>query len=343
MSFASRLTRSPIAYEPARAEEALARFAGLSADLRALLEGTAGCSPYLSGLMLREADWLEEALAGAPEAALAAELGRLDGVEGAEALGSELRRAKRRVALLAGLADLGGVWPLDAITGALTALADRAVDLALRALVAAEIRRDRIPGAAEADAATAAGLVALAMGKMGAAELNYSSDIDLICLFDDSRYPGADVQEARAALIRVVRRMAALLSDMTAEGYVFRTDLRLRPDASVTPVCISMSAAEQYYEAQGRTWERAAYIKARVAAGARFLKAPTPFVSGRHLDFAAIPDAPDMRLRIRDHKGLHGPIALEGHDMKLGVGGIREIEFFTQTRQLIAGGRDPDL
>src|SRR5690606_32820788 len=348
MSFASRLTRSPIAYEPARAEEALARFAGLSADLRALLEGTAGCSPYLSGLMLREADWLEEALAGAPEAALAAELGRLDGVEGAEALGSELRRAKRRVALLAGLADLGGVWPLDAITGALTALADRAVDLALRALVAAEIRRDRIPGAAEADAATAAGLVALAMGKMGAAELNYSSDIDLICLFDDSRYPGADVQEARAALIRVVRRMAALLSDMTAEGYVFRTDLRLRPDASVTPVCISMSAAEQYYEAQGRTWERAAYIKARaaagdIAAGERFLKALTPFVWRRHLDFAAIQDAHDMRLRIRDHKGLHGPIALEGHDMKLGVGGIREIEFFTQTRQLIAGGRDPDL
>jgi glutamate-ammonia-ligase adenylyltransferase len=348
MSFASRLARSPIPYEPARAEEVLARFACLPADLRALLEGTAGCSPYLCGLMLREADWLEEALAGAPEAALAAELGRLDGVEGADALGSELRRAKRRVALLAGLADLGGVWPLESVTGALTGLADRAVDLAFRALVAAEIRRDRIPGATETDAATAAGLVALAMGKMGAGELNYSSDIDLICLFDDSRYPGADVPEARAALIRVVRRMAALLSDMTAEGYVFRTDLRLRPDASVTPVCISMSAAEQYYEAQGRTWERAAYIKARaaagdIAAGERFLDALTPFVWRRHLDFAAIQDAHDMRLRIRDHKGLHGPIALEGHDMKLGPGGIREIEFFTQTRQLIAGGRDPDL
>lgn len=348
MSFASRLTRCPIPYEPARTDEVRARFVGLAPEVRALLAGAAGCSPYLTGLMLREADWLEAALAGAPEAAVAAELDRLDGVEGADALGSELRRAKRRVALLAGLADLGSVWPLETVTGALTRLADRAVDLALRTLVAAEIRRGRLPGAGVDDIATAGGLVALAMGKMGAGELNYSSDIDLICLFDDTRYDAADVGEARAALIRVVRRMTALLSDMTAEGYVFRTDLRLRPDASVTPVCISMSAAEQYYEAQGRTWERAAYIKARaaagdIAAGERFVAALSPFVWRRHLDFAAIQDAYDMRLRIRDHKGLHGPIVLEGHDMKLGVGGIREIEFFTQTRQLIAGGRDPDL
>ncbi|WP_413849569.1 glutamine-synthetase adenylyltransferase [Albidovulum sp.] len=348
MRFASRLTRCPIPYEPARAADVPARFTGLAPELRALLEGAAGCSPFLSGLMQREADWLEEALAGAPEAALETELDRLGAVGGAEALGSELRRAKRRVALLAGLADLGGVWPLEAVTGALTRLADRAVDLALCTLVAAEIRRGKVPGASDADAGTAAGIVAIAMGKMGAAELNYSSDIDLICLFDDARYEGADVAEARAAFIRVVRKMTALLSDMTAEGYVFRTDLRLRPDASVTPVCISMAAAEQYYEAQGRTWERAAYIKARAAAGdtaagERFLAALTPFVWRRHLDFAAIQDAHDMRLRIRDHKRLHGPIALDGHDMKLGVGGIREIEFFTQTRQLIAGGRDPGL
>lgn len=348
MSFAARLTRCPIPHEPARGADVAARFAGLAPELRALIDGTAGCSPFLADLMLKEAGWIEAALAGAPEAALDAELGRLGAVEGAEALGTELRRAKRRVALLAGLADLGGVWPLEAVTGALTRLADRAVDLALRALVAAEIRRGKLPGATGADAATAAGIVAIAMGKMGAGELNYSSDIDLICLFDDARHDGADIHEARAALIRVVRKMAALLSDMTAEGYVFRTDLRLRPDASVTPVCISMAAAEQYYEAQGRTWERAAYIKARaaagdIAAGERFLQTLTPFVWRRHLDFAAIQDAHDMRLRIRDHKRLHGPVTLEGHDMKLGVGGIREIEFFTQTRQLIAGGRDPGL
>lgn len=348
MSFAARLTRCPIPHEPARTADVAARFAALAPELRALLEGAAGCSPFLAGLMEKEADWLESALAGAPEAALEAELARLDTPEGAEALASDLRRAKRRLALLAGLADLGGVWPLEAVTGALTRLADRAVDLALRTLAAAEIRRGKLPGATGADAATAAGIVAIAMGKMGAGELNYSSDIDLICLFDDARHEGGDLHEARACLIRVVRKMAALLSDMTAEGYVFRTDLRLRPDASVTPVCISVTAAEQYYEAQGRTWERAAYIKARaaagdIAAGERFLAALTPFVWRRHLDFAAIQDAHDMRLRIRDHRGLHGPVALEGHDMKLGQGGIREIEFFTQTRQLIAGGRDPGL
>ncbi len=129
---------------------------------------------------------------------------------------------------------------------------------------------------------------------------------------------------------------------------MFRTDLRLRPDPSVTPVCLAMEAAERYYESLGRTWERAAYIKARpsagdLEAGGRFLKALTPFVWRKHLDFAAIQDAHDMRLRIREHKGLGGEITLEGHNMKLGRGGIREIEFFTQTRQLIAGGRDPEL
>jgi glutamate-ammonia-ligase adenylyltransferase len=347
MTFASRLTRCPIPHDPARTEAPRARFAALAPELRALLEGTAGCSPYLAGLMTREADWIEAALAGRPEDALEDALSLGAGV-GSEALGSALRQAKARVALLAALADLGGVWRLEEVTGALTRLADTAVARAMTALVADDIRRGRIPGAVPGDAATAAGLVSIAMGKTGAGELNYSSDIDLICLFDDTRFDPGDVQDARSAFIRIVRRMSAMLSDMTPEGYVFRTDLRLRPDASVTPVCISMGAAEQYYEAQGRTWERAAYIKARaasgdIAAGERFLAALTPFVWRRHLDFAAIQDAHDMRLRIRDHKGLHGRSSLEGRDLKLGPGGIREIEFFTQTRQLIAGGRDPDL
>ena len=172
MSFAARLTRCPIPYEPDTAADVVARFAALAPELRALLEGAAGCSPYLRGLMQKEADWLESTLIGVPEAALDAELARLAGVEGAEALGSELRRAKRRVALLAGLADLGGVWPLEDVTGALTRLADRAVDLALKALTTADIRRGKVQGATEADAETAAGIVALAMGKMGAGELN---------------------------------------------------------------------------------------------------------------------------------------------------------------------------
>ena len=139
-----------------------------------------------------------------------------------------------------------------------------------------------------------------------------------------------------------------LLSEVTAEGYVFRIDLRLRPDPSVTPVCIATEPAEHYYESLGRTWERAAYIKARpcagaIAAGAAFLDRLRPFIWRRHLDFAAIQDAQDMRQRIRAHKGLAGPLQVAGHDLKLGQGGIREIEFFTQTRQLIVGGRDPGL
>jgi [glutamine synthetase] adenylyltransferase / [glutamine synthetase]-adenylyl-L-tyrosine phosphorylase len=345
-AFTPRITRYPLPVDAGVAADIGACFADLAPELVSLLAGTAGCSPYLADLMRREAEWLRSALVTAPENAVAAELAELEPVP-LDGLGVALRRAKRRVALLAGLADLGGVWALEQVTRALTELADRAVDLSLQRLVADEIRRGKIPGAVPEDAATAAGMVVFAMGKMGAGELNYSSDIDLICLFDDQRYPD-DATEARAAFIRVTRKMAALVGDRTAEGYVFRTDLRLRPDAAVTPVCLSFAAAESYYESVGRTWERAAWIKARpcagdLAAGARFLKTLTPFVWRKHLDFAAIEDAHDMRLRIRDHRRLHGPIVVEGHNMKLGVGGIREIEFFTQTRQLIAGGRDPDL
>ena len=345
-SFAARLTRQPYPFDRSAGEDARRAFGDMGPELAGLLAGVAGCSPYLKGLMAREADWLRVALQDAPENGVTALLDGLGAVP-LDGLGAALRVAKRRVALLTALADLGGVWPLEAVTGALTALADRAVDLSIRGLVAEEIRRGKLPGQTEEDAATGAGMVALAMGKMGAGELNYSSDIDLICLFDETRYAG-DAQEARAAFIRVTRKMTALLSDLTAEGYVFRTDLRLRPDASVTPVCLSMAAAEAYYESVGRTWERAAYIKARacggdLVAGAKFLRTLTPFVWRKHLDFAAIQDAHDMRLRIRDHRGLHGPVVIEGHNMKLGQGGIREIEFFTQTRQLIAGGRDPDL
>lgn len=344
--FQSRLTRVPRAYDVAAAADVAQSFADLAPEMRALLSATAGCSPYLKGLMGREAAWLREALTGAPEAAMAAVLEPLSELP-LDTLGAGLRIAKRRVALLTALADLGGVWALEQVTGALTALSDRAVDLAMKRLVADEIRRGKLPGQGPDDAEFAAGMVSLAMGKGGAGELNYSSDIDLVCLFDEDRY-GEDWPEARTAFIRVTRKMTAMLSDLTNEGYVFRTDLRLRPDAAVTPVCLSMAAAEAYYESVGRTWERAAYIKARpcggdIAAGQRFLKALTPFVWRKHLDFAAIQDAHDMRLRIRDHRRLHGPIVIEGHNMKLGVGGIREIEFFTQTRQLIAGGRDPSL
>ncbi len=346
-TLAARITRAPHAWDPDHAADAEALFADQPPEVRALLGGTAGCSGYLAGLMRREADWLRAALAAPPEESLTALLADMAAPD-LTALGPALRRGKRRAALLIALADLGGAWDLGAVTGALTDLADRAVQLALTALVAAEIARGKLPGVTAEDIPEAAGMFVLAMGKMGARELNYSSDIDLIVLFDETRHAPSDYAELRQGFIRITQRMVKLLSEVTGEGYVFRTDLRLRPDPSVTPVCIATEPAEHYYESVGRTWERAAYIKARpcagaVAAGAAFLERLRPFVWRRHLDYAAIQDAHDMRLRIRSHKGLAGPLSVPGHDLKLGQGGIREIEFFTQTRQLIIGGRDPDL
>jgi [glutamine synthetase] adenylyltransferase / [glutamine synthetase]-adenylyl-L-tyrosine phosphorylase len=346
MSIASRLTRLPHAFDPDRGAEARAALPEAQGDIARLIEGAGGCSPYLKTLIEKESGWILPALDD-PETALATLHHDLAQIA-PDALASALRQGKRRVALLTALADLSGAWPLEQVTTALTDFADLACQLALRATIGAEIKRGKLPGMSPDDAETGGSMVALAMGKMGAHELNYSSDIDLICLFDETRFGTDDYHEARAALIRATRKMAAMLSDNTAEGYVFRTDLRLRPDPSVTPVCMSMEAAERYYESLGRTWERAAYIKARpaagdLAAGEAFLKTLRPFVWRKHLDFAAIQDAHDMRLRIRAHKGLGGPVELPDHNMKLGRGGIREIEFFTQTRQIIAGGRDPDL
>ena len=350
MEFAARLTRHPIPYAPDRGAEAWAVLTGAPAGLRPLIEGTGGSSPYLARLIAREADWLADALIRPPEEVMAEVIAAAAGLSPGD-LDTGLRRLKRRAALIVALADLGGVWSLATVTQVWTDFADACLAAALRTHVGHEARRGKIPGMTEEDAhRDGAGMVALAMGKMGAGELNYSSDIDLICLFDDDRFDRTDEMEARAGFIRATRKIAASLGDATAEGYVFRTDLRLRPDASVTPVCISMTAAERYYEAEGRSWERSAYIKARpaagdIAAGARFLEALSPFVWRRHLDFAMVEDTMDMRRRIRDHKGLHkgDAITLPGHNIKLGAGGIREIEFFAQTRQLVAGGRDPSL
>jgi glutamate-ammonia-ligase adenylyltransferase len=346
MTFETRMTGCPRAFDVERGQDAAALVQGLSTPLIDLFVGTAGSSPYLSSLISKEIAWILPALDN-PERAFELELAEC--LEAAhDVLGVKLRQAKRRIALLTGLADLSGVWTLEEVTGALSRLADTACTAAMRAGIAQQIKRRKLPGLGEDDVETCGGMVALAMGKMGANELNYSSDIDLICLFDETRFDPDDYAEARMGFVRATRTMTGLLSDLTAEGYVFRTDLRLRPDPAVTPVCIAMETAERYYESLGRTWERAAYIKARpaagdLAAGDRFLKSLRPFVWRRHLDFAAIQDAHDMRLAIREHKGLGGPITLAGHNMKLGRGGIREIEFFTQTRQLIAGGRDTGL
>jgi glutamate-ammonia-ligase adenylyltransferase len=346
MSDFSKITRVPTAFEPDLGQDALNVLPSLEGQQAELIYGVAGCSPYLKGLILKEAKWLQGALEG-PDAAVADLFEALPQID-AKAMPAVLREAKRRIALLTGLADLGGVWSLEKVTQVLTQFADLAVNSALRTCIAAEIARGKLPSMTQDNIEDAGGMTVLAMGKMGAFELNYSSDIDLICLFDETRFEPDDFHDARSSFVRATRRMAAMLNDLTGDGYVFRIDLRLRPDPGVTPVCMAMEAAERYYESLGRTWERAAYIKARpcagdITAGEGFLNTLTPFVWRKHLDFAAIQDAHDMRLRYREHKGLGGTMKLPEHNMKLGRGGIREIEFFTQTRQIIAGGRDPEL
>ncbi len=342
MSFADEISTFPEVFDEAAAARAADLYAGEPETVRRLIGAVASNAPYLAGLLEQEATWLRPALRGATGDAVSDAIAEIGG-DGFSELAQSLRQAKRRVALITALADLGGVWGLEDVTGALSDLADAAVQAALDYLVGAEQARGKLPEVA----ARNAGLFVLAMGKLGARELNYSSDIDLIVLFDETLYPPGDYMDIRKVLIRVTQRMVKLLSDLDG-GYVFRTDLRLRPNPSATPVCIGAGSAERYYEAEGRTWERAAFIKARVCAGdaaigGRFLAELQPFIWRRHLDFAAIQDAHDIRLKIRKHKGLGGDLVLEGHDVKLGRGGIREIEFFTQTRQLICGGRDPDL
>ena len=183
------------------------------------------------------------------------------------------------------------------------------------------------------------------MGKMGAGELNYSSDIDLIVFFDPAATSLAEDIEPQPFFVRLTQAMARLLQQRSGDGYVFRVDLRLRPDPASTQVAISTDAALHYYEREGRTWERAAMIKARPCAGdpragAALLAEIAPFVWRKHLDFAALADVHDMKRQMQTFRG-QSEIAVEGHNVKVGRGGIREIEFFAQTQQLIAGGRHP--
>jgi len=338
------IPQTPLAYDLDRGAEVAGLYPRLPSKAVELIAGTAGSSQYLAGLLVKEQDWLERSLSTPIDAVFQAILSEIDVAD----LARSLRIAKGRAALLIALADLGGIWDVEQVTRALSDLADRCISLGLSQFLAAEFGRGKLPMCAEGDLETDCGMSVIGMGKLGARELNYSSDIDLIVLFDETRFDPDDYAQVRKVLVRVTQALVKLLSENTADGYVFRTDLRLRPDPSVTPVCIAMVAAEHYYESLGRTWERAAMIKARpvggdLAAGQAFLERLQPFIWRRHLDFAAIQDAQDMLLKIREHKGLQGALNFPGHDMKLGRGGIREIEFFAQTHQLIFGGRDPSL
>lgn len=318
-------------------------------ELEELLAGIICNSSYLRDLMMQDPVRLLEIVSDTPESRLASILEKAREAEAEEEAGitRDLRLLKQDLALTLGLADICGAIGLNRVTNALAGFADAALTAAIRFCLKDLTRRGKFepkdPGKPELDS----GLIVLAMGKHGANELNYSSDIDLIVLYDPDKAPMAGSAEAPVEFVRLTRRLVKIMQDRTADGYVFRTDLRLRPDPGATPLAMSVPAALVYYESLGQNWERAALIKARpcagdIPAGDAFLKEITPFIWRKYLDFAAIADVQSIKRQIHMHKG-HGAIAVAGHNVKLGRGGIREVEFFVQTQQLIAGGRNPAL
>ncbi len=347
MNFETGISNTPYPYRPEFVSLVPERVAVEYPAFSELVNNAASCSMHLRGAIEQDLDWVLGLAAKNPADEFLKIVSDL-GVPTMPAVATNLRKAKKRGSILIALADLGGVWQLDVVMAALTRFADCAVQHLLASLVKKAIGDGNLPDRDGNGDTEASGLVALAMGKMGANELNYSSDIDLIMLFDGDRYKKDDFTRAQRALIGVTRRFSSTMSRKTSDGYIFRCDLRLRPDPLVTQVCMSIDAAERYYESHGRTWERAAYIKARpcagdIEAGASFIRTLTPFIWRRNLDYAAVQDARNMQSLIKESKGLRGPISFSGHNIKLGRGGIREIEFLVQTIQIIAGGKDPDL
>ncbi len=322
-----------------------------------ILQAIGGNSPYLSELIVREFPTFLAFRDHGPDATLAPLFIALDAADPAQprpAIAALLRQAKRQAALLIALADIGGLWTVERVTDALTSLAEKTLGLTVRHLLRAAHDKGSIvlpdPDHADRDS----GFVALGMGKLGGRELNYSSDIDLILIYDAEAPPFASTDGVGSVAARMARDLIGLMDARDANGYVFRTDLRLRPDPAATPPAVSLLGALTYYESMGQNWERAAMIKARPVAGDldlgdRFLSAIRPFVWRRGLDFAAVADIHALKRRINAHRNTalsdgDDPVArLAGYNVKLGEGGIRDIEFLIQTLQIVWGGRDPSL
>ncbi len=327
----------------------LARAGGPAAGF---LAAVSDLSPYLRDTMRRrpdildrlfDTDWRQRIADIAEEMKACAMAG--DASEAS--VMADLRRLKAEAHALIALADLSGAADTRTTVGSMSAIADAAIEAACAYLLCDANRQGKLKLPDPSDPNRGSGWIILGMGKLGACELNFSSDIDLIAFFDPDAPAIIDPLEATDLFSRLTRRLMRILQDRTEHGYVFRTDLRLRPDPGSTPLAIPLEAALNYYEGRGQNWERAAMIRARAiggdsAAAAAFLKELQPYVWRKYLDYAAIADVHSIKRQIHAHKG-HGEIAVRGHNVKLGRGGIREIEFFVQTQQLIAGGRFPEL
>jgi len=316
-----------------------------------VLDAVFGNSPYLGDCLLKELAFFRDLVANGPETMAERVLKDLHtattALEDEAVLKRLLRVAKRRMALLTGLADIANFWTAETVMTRLSEFADTALRLSVDVLLRHAAKDGKLTLADPKDPSLHSGFIVLAMGKLGAGELNYSSDVDLIVLYDCERADLQDDADVQRFFERLTRSLVAILEERTVDGYVFRTDLRLRPDPGATPIALSVAAAETYYESTGQNWERAAFIKARpvagdIAAGESFLEGLRPFLWRKSLDFAAIQDIHSIKRQIETHRGGF-TIAFAGHNVKLGRGGIREIELFTQTQQLIWGGRMPEL
>lgn len=318
--------------------------------MHALIQSAAGNAPYLSRLMKKYPEQLsaihlhgfDDAWLKLSEETRGLEVATLDQAT----LMLRLRHLKARAALTIALADIARAWPLASVTRALSEFAGDAVMLTLRHLLhkAAQRGEYAISNAAEPEAGS--GIIILGMGKLGAFALNYSSDIDLIVLFDKEALPYTGARNAQVFMNKLAGDLQTILQERTSEGYVFRTDLRLRPDPMSTPLAVTTAAALSYYETVGQNWERAAMIKARPIAGdmlasESYMRELVPFIWRKTLDFATIADIHSIKRQMNVKAGK--VIELAGHNVKIGMGGIREIEFFVQTQQLVWGGRIPEL
>jgi len=324
-----------------------------TADLDAVWMALApilGASPYLSSLVRADPSRLTRLGTVSPETALDTVLVQARSAAAMpdlEAARQRLRQLKGDLHLLCALCDLGGLWDLDQVTGALSKFADIVVQVALTLAVREETAKGRLAGGSGTDTDGLPGFFCLAMGKHGAFELNYSSDIDITVFFEPNILAVVDRDQVQSVANSLALSMSRTLQERTVDGYVFRVDLRLRPDPSSTPLAVSLPAAYEYYETVGQNWERAAFIKARFVAGdptlaSQFLADMTAFIWRKTLDFAAIADIHSIKRQIHAHK-VDERLDAQGADLKLGRGGIREIEFFVQTQQLILGGRHPEL
>jgi glutamate-ammonia-ligase adenylyltransferase len=339
----TKMMEPPLPFDIKFGNEIKEVYGSLSNELGVLLGGIGGCSPYLYNLLIEHENWLTKRLS-IKNFDIIGEI--TTDLDNSSDLHKTLRISKSKIALWTAICDLGGFWDLDKVMQTLTEFADLSLQRSMEFEFNNNSRFKKLVKVTKG--IDNSGWFVLAMGKMGAFELNYSSDIDLIFLFDDSLYPDEMYNEIRMAFIRMSRSVNKLINETTGLGYVFRTDFRLRPNPSVTPICLSIDSALGYYESAGRAWERAAFIKARpcagdVTAGLKFLKKLQPFIWRKHLDFAAIKDAHDIRQQIKANNLSPGANSLLGQNIKLIEGGIRDIEFFAQTKQIIAGGRDDTL